>query len=699
MSGSRRTFARGVGAGAAVVVAATTITSIHGGSGGGTSGAAEAEPPASSWVGTVEMDATARYTSASDGDLWPSCWAEDGNLYSAWGDGRGFDLGGPFTDIGVARLTGSPGSIEGTNLALGDEVGQVWNGSAYTRKPTGMVCVGDTLHLAVQDLAWNFDAAPSATIATSTDGGETWEWDRSAPMFDDGVFTTVWFADHGRGGEWAPDGYVYAYGLDDNWRDSFSDRVADPTDVYLARVPAAKVDDRRAWQFFAGSGPSGKARWSKKIDDRQPVLHDERRVYEDVYEPWMAHDMTTLSQGHVLYNEPLDRYIYSSWTEFTFHLYESPTPWGPWSRMSDHDFGAYPWTGEQYAGYGASLPSKFLSEDGRTMMMQANVCPCAPTGGISVYNYALRQVTVEPASDSGPANGIGDENLATGHGAVAVSKSVRQGDLSALSDGVTDVSIDDSDEELKRESWWGYTWPQAMNLNKLVYTTGEVGELGGWFLNEPRVQVRQDGRWVDVEGAKTSPRFRNGAAGGSFQQYTVTFPPVVGDGVRIVGTPGGDRTYSSIAEMSVHYDLQVVDGSFEESWSLEVPPWSFEGQSPRGLDDGLGFSRTGAKNAWIRTQEPLGTQAIVQTIAVEPGSTVVVSAWTRTSPVVETVLVGARWEGGELLGEFSGSADYAERSVTVPVPDGVDRLTVVVGYEAAGGDAVLQVDDISVRTD
>ncbi|MBO1752136.1 DUF4185 domain-containing protein [Actinotalea sp. BY-33] len=663
-------------------------------------GTPEGHPAPSTWGGTVEMDPDVRHTSASDGDLWPSCWADDGNLYSAWGDGKGFDLAGPFTDIGVARLSGPADDIQGVNLAVGDEVGQVWSGPGHTRKPTGMVCVEDTIHLAVQDLAWNFDAAPAATIATSTDGGETWTWDTSGPMFDDGVFTTMWFADHGQGGEWSEDGYVYVYGIDQNWRDSFSGRVEDPTSVYLARVPQDKVGDRSRWRFYAGTaGTKGKPKWSKKVGDREPVLHDERRVYPDVFEPWMAHDMTTLSQGHVLYNEPLDRYLYSSWTEFTLHLYDSPTPWGPWTRLSDHDFGAYPWTGEQYAGYGATLPSKFLSEDGRTMMLQANVCPCAPTGGVSVYNYAVRQLTLAPSTDTPAANALGDENLAMGHGAVAISKSVNQGSLDALNDGATDVSLDDSDEELKRDSWWGYTWPQDMNLNRVQYTTGEVGDLGGWFLNEPRVQVRRDGTWTEVAGQKISPRFVNGKAGGSFQTYTVSFPPVVADGVRVIGTPGGDRTFSSMAEMSAHYDLQVVDGGFEETWSLEVSPWDFEGDSPRGLDDGGAFARTGEKNAWVRTFDPIGAQAITQRVAVTPGSTVTISSWSRTSPAVSTVRVGARWEGGEQIETFAGSADYAERAVTVTVPAGVSELTLLVGYEAEGGDAVLQVDDISLTAE
>src|SRR5437867_1879503 len=83
------------------------------------------------------------------------------------------------------------------------------------------------------DLWLDFNDVPAATIVKSTDHGRTWTWDKSAPMFGDHVFTTIWFADYGKGNSRSPDGYVYAYGLDGNWRDSFDDTVKDPQDVYL----------------------------------------------------------------------------------------------------------------------------------------------------------------------------------------------------------------------------------------------------------------------------------------------------------------------------------------------------------------------------------------------------------------------------------------------------------------------------------
>jgi len=382
------------------------------------SGAADdGAPPPSTYVGTARVEEKESVSTPSDGDLWPSCWAKDGNLYAANGDGKGFSLDGPFSDIAVSRIEGTPPKLTGETVARGDDIGTIWSGPGYNRKPTGMVCVDDTIYLAVQDLALDFNDVPAATIVKSTDGGRTWTWDKSKPMFDDHVFTTVWFADFGRGGQDAPDRYVYAYGIDGNWRDSFDDTVEDPQDVFLARVPRTKVQERKSWTFWTGNG-----RWSKDIADRKAVLHDGRRLYRQTYDPNHISDMSVISQGGVTWVPGLRRYLYASWTEYTYELYESPTPWGPWKHFMSKDFGGYPWDATQYGGYGTTMPSKFLSEDGRTIWLQSNVCPCGG-GGASVYHYSLRRLHLTPAADGAPANQPDGSNLAAVEDTVPVSKS------------------------------------------------------------------------------------------------------------------------------------------------------------------------------------------------------------------------------------------------------------------------------------
>jgi hypothetical protein len=331
---------------------------------------------------------TGSAAAVADGDLWPNCWADDDNLYAANGDGSGF--GSEFSDVGVTRISGPVDDLDGENLAWGDALGQVWSGEDFTRKPTGMACVGGDLYLAVQDLRKDFNAAPASTIARSTDHGATWTWDTSGPMFSDGVFTTVLFLDYGKDYGHAPDDWVYAYGLDGNWRDSFDDSVADPQDLYLARMPKTGIQDRATWEFYTGTKDDTPT-WSPAIDDRRPVLHDDRHLYPDLEKG--ARNLTVISQGGVVYDAPLQRYLYTSWTEYTFEFYDAPQPWGPWTLFASKDFGPYPWTSDVHGGYGLSIPSKFMSDDGLSMWLQSNVCPCAPAG-MNTYFFSLRTMTV-----------------------------------------------------------------------------------------------------------------------------------------------------------------------------------------------------------------------------------------------------------------------------------------------------------------
>ncbi|MGH3705283.1 MAG: DUF4185 domain-containing protein [Agromyces sp.] len=333
----------------------------------------------------------------SDGDLWPNCWADDDAIYAANGDGSGF--GDEFSDIVVNRIDGGLDELTGEALAAGDDVGQVWSGEGFTRKPTGMACVDGDLYLAVQDLRSDFNEAPAATIAVSHDKGRTWEWDTTAPMFDDHVFTTIMFADFGKDAEHAPDGYLYAYGLDGNWRDSFDDSVPDPVDLWLARVPQDAVLDRGAWEFFAGLD-GDEPSWSPDLADRVAVLHDERVQHPsdaaaDDGQTVGASNLSVISQGGVTFDEPLGLYLYTSWTELTFEFSAAKAPWGPFELFLSRDFGPYPWTDAEMGGYGTTIPSKFISDDGRSMWVQSNVCPCAPAG-ISSYWFGLRPLDIEP---------------------------------------------------------------------------------------------------------------------------------------------------------------------------------------------------------------------------------------------------------------------------------------------------------------
>lgn len=502
--------------------------------------------PQSTFFSTAQEESYSTYQMSANGDLWPSCWSDDDNLYTANGDGAAF-TGGPANgfDMAVSRISGTPPNLTGTTLAT--NVGTNWSGPGYNRKPTGMLCVNNTIYLAFQNLQMNtFNSAAAASIAKSVDHGATWTWDASAPMFPNSAFTTIFFLDYGKNYANASNGYVYAYGFDSNWRAQQS--------LYLARVPNTAVQTRSSWQFYTGT-VGGSPTWSSDINAKVPVLEDDRQIYPQTFGNFCCTNGHPLGQGGVVYDAPLHRYIFTSWSDETHEFYESPNPWGPWSLFMSKDFG--PILASHNRGqYGVSIPSKFISADGKSMYVQSNVC----CGGDS-YTFSLRHFSVQTYTSTTPTNARDDaNNLAqTGNGTTAISKSTHFGTLSganfsdSLNNGNLAENEDDYDQEVKSQDWWGYTWNQSYNLNKVVYTTGNMFSDGGWFSSGLTVQVRQNFQWVNVSGLHATPSYPYNNSAGTNTNYVFTFDDTWGDGVRIIGAPGGTSYFTSIAELRVYY--------------------------------------------------------------------------------------------------------------------------------------------------
>lgn len=530
------------------------------------------EPPSTFFSTNLLAYSSTLNLDQSDGDLWPTTWADDDNIYTANGDGRGFSSNqADFADCVVNRISGTPETgLSGVRLAGGgDSLGPIWVSGNYNRKPTGIVAVDgdgdgkDELYLVVQMLnngtgGTAFNDVPAASILRSTDYGVTWTPTKQA-MFTDYKFTTVFFLDFGKSqansAVLGPKGskYVYAYGLDNNWRDSVDNSVPDPQSVYLARAPKSSIQKISTWEFFSGTADS--PAWSSNLSARTPVLHDTTRVYQGDQTP---DGFSVISQGSVVYNAPLNRYLYTSWTDYTFEFYEAPQPWGPFTLFAWKDFGVTPWFGmntttPKNGGYATTIPSKFISANGTHMWVQSNWFVGAAAGSDWNYCFSLRPVEVTKYIPSIPANQPSQTNLAMVDGTVPICKAAHYGHLNYLNDGSTasEDSWDGSQKDLDR---WGYTWPVEYNMNRVVYTTGNSFSDGGWFASNLTVQVRRNFTWMDVTGLAINPAYPYGSSAVPAQKFTFTFDNAEGDGVQIIGVPGGSSSFTSIGELSVYFD-------------------------------------------------------------------------------------------------------------------------------------------------
>ncbi|MBE9570421.1 MAG: serine hydrolase [Proteobacteria bacterium] len=276
---------------------------------------------------------------ASGGDNWPVTWADDDNLYTAYGDGWGFEPKVPKKlSLGFARVEGTPNNFSGINIRSSDE--QYGDGRSG-KKASGMLMVDGTLYMWVRNAN---KKGERSQLAWSIDHGKTWKW--STWKFKEFGYCT--FINFGKNYEGARDNYVYSVSHDNPSAYKRADRFI------LIRVPKDQIRNRDSYEFFEKLDTDGNPVWTSDVVQRGPVF---------------LHTGMCFRSG-ISYNAGIRRYIW--WQakypkgvdgRYTgkFGVFDAPEPWGPWTTVyytDDWDVGA---------GETGSFPTKWMSDDGKTM--------------------------------------------------------------------------------------------------------------------------------------------------------------------------------------------------------------------------------------------------------------------------------------------------------------------------------------------
>jgi len=274
---------------------------------------------------------------AQESDNWPLTWTDDDTLFTAYGDGYGFDPKVPEKlSMGFAVISGAPPAFSGANLRspTGEQKGDDRTG----RKASGMLMVDGVLYM------WARNAGNSQ-LSWSSDHGKTWTW--SAWKFTTS-FGFPTFLNFGRNYEGARDGYVYLFSHD-------NDSAYEPADrMVLARVPKGEIKKRDAYEFFDGMDASGNPAWTKDISRRQAVFIHRNKCYRSA----------------ISYHPKSKRYL---WVQTLpggdpvsgggFGIYDAPEPWGPWTTVYFTERWDVP------PGEMSSFPTKWMGDDGKTLYL------------------------------------------------------------------------------------------------------------------------------------------------------------------------------------------------------------------------------------------------------------------------------------------------------------------------------------------
>ena len=105
---------------------------------------------------------------AKDSDNWPITWGDDDHLYTAYGDGTGFEPKVPEKlSLGFAKVSGAPPDVVGVNIR--SPTGELKGPGASGGKASGLLRVEGVLYLWVRNLG-------NARLAWSADHARSWEW-------------------------------------------------------------------------------------------------------------------------------------------------------------------------------------------------------------------------------------------------------------------------------------------------------------------------------------------------------------------------------------------------------------------------------------------------------------------------------------------------------------------------------------------
>jgi len=339
------------------------------------------------------------------GDTWYPCWAQDGNLYSPWTDGGldGYVSGsskGALAKTGHAVIVGdgplnlkirntSPPKVGSALPYKGRYPGGslVYNGVWYY----GTYCLGDVSNYKHRGVSWSWAyMGPMPGFQISTDYGKTWKdspLSPEKPLFPEPAkyLGTVkmgapHFVDFGKNMEHSPDGKAYLLGMgamendpkprpclkrneagivvpgghcDSDFKHcNLSWITADQ--IYLSRVKPSPetMNDIKAYEFFAGRDGDGEPLWTSDFSKIKPLIewNNHMGCVTATWVPGLKKYLMCITDGWPT-TDKMDSYIL-----------EADKITGPW-RMATYmkDFG------EQ--GFFLNFPSKFISEDGKTLWL------------------------------------------------------------------------------------------------------------------------------------------------------------------------------------------------------------------------------------------------------------------------------------------------------------------------------------------
>ncbi|HOF39119.1 MAG TPA: hypothetical protein PLD73_03530 [Candidatus Hydrogenedentes bacterium] len=325
-----------------------------------------------------------------NGDNWHMTWADDGRQYVCLCDGTGWDgMPRAYYNSRLYAIAGDPPSPRFEFLPTYPDLVNNGQDEEFSRYYNFGV-------LALDGRLYQFLSTPNrpllqpeprfvgSKLIYSTDGGASWRnQDGSSPVrweawaersrtnmvfFEEegDAFSLLSVLQMGRNYSLNRDGFVYVYAPNGNTEGRMNQLV-------MFRVRREALLNRGAYEFFAGLGPDGGARWSPRIEDRAPTYEFPAGYVNRAIHPYAW-------QPSVVYYAPLETYLMANWgmgcgddgmwfgRPSYLGFWSAPAPWGPWTQV--HEETAWMPAGDRNArAYQPQIAPRWIAPDGRSFWL------------------------------------------------------------------------------------------------------------------------------------------------------------------------------------------------------------------------------------------------------------------------------------------------------------------------------------------
>lgn len=291
--------------------------------------------PYSKVIKSIRWHVDTYQSGAIGSDLFPTTWASDNKIYTAWGDGKGFS-GDERRSYGVSVISGVPPILKIQDVFYGPK----GDGKG---KIIDIISVDGILYgtFSTQDDKW---PNSSYRIIWSNDKGRSWKFTSWAWPRGAGTFEPRKFLQAGMDYSQAKNEYIYIYGRE----------VGNPNEFFLARVQKKNMLDNQSYEYYSGLDQENMQLWRSHQKDKVAIFTDPNvKQYK-------------INSFCVFYNMGIDRFlaVTSHGDAGQIGIFESPTPFGPWSTIDYYEN----WMGMSGGIFlSMSFPAKWINTEEQTM--------------------------------------------------------------------------------------------------------------------------------------------------------------------------------------------------------------------------------------------------------------------------------------------------------------------------------------------